>query len=78
VRRFFHPENSPPDISDINWRELMRLAKPPICHADLYARLVAVPLTGTRAQRLRARFEANGGARWNLALSGELFKLAIC
>ena len=74
VWRFFHPEDPPPDITGINWRELMRLATAHAVTPILYRALGSLPLPEHEAQHFRAAFEAN--ARWNLALSGELCKLA--
>jgi Uncharacterised nucleotidyltransferase len=74
VRRFFHPEEPPPDPSGLDWRELMRLSSAHAVTPMLYRGLESVPIPQPAADSLRAAFERN--TRWNLTLSAELCRLA--
>jgi hypothetical protein len=74
ARRFFHPEEPPPDPSGLDWRELMRLSSAHAVTPMLYRGLESVPIPRPDADRLRAAFERN--TRWNLTLSAELCSLA--
>jgi Uncharacterised nucleotidyltransferase len=74
VRSFFNPEDPPPDPDGIDWRQLMRLATAHSVTPILYRALRSVPIPLLAAESLRRAFEENTG--WNLALSGELCKLA--
>jgi Uncharacterised nucleotidyltransferase len=74
VRRFFHPEDPPPDPSGLEWSELMRLSSAHAVTPLLYRALRAVPIPQHAAEDLRSAFEKN--ARWNLALSAELCRLS--
>jgi Uncharacterised nucleotidyltransferase len=74
VRRFFHPEDPPPDPSRLDWSELMRLSRTHAVTPLLYCALRSVPIPQHAAGSLRAAFDAN--TRWNLTLSAELCRLA--
>jgi hypothetical protein len=73
LRRFFHPEDPPPDPSGLDWSELMRLSSAHAVTPLLYRALLSAPIPQHAAESLRSRFEAN--AQWNLALSAELRSL---
>ena len=74
VRRFFRPEDPPPDPTGIDWRELMRLSSDHAVTPMVYRALASVSIPTDAARSLRAAFEQN--TRWNLALSAELCRLA--
>jgi hypothetical protein len=74
VRRFFHPEDPPPDPSGLDFGELTRLSYAHAVTPILYRVLASVPLPDQVAQSFRAVLEEN--TRWNLALSAELCGLA--
>ena len=74
VRRFFHPEDPPPDPSGLDFDELTRLSSAHAVTPILYRALASVPFPDQVAQSFRAALEKN--TRWNLALSAELCGLA--
>jgi putative nucleotidyltransferase-like protein len=74
VRRFFHPEDPPPDPSTIDWRELIRLSSDHAVTPMLYRALGSVAMPPDAAASFRSAFEQN--THWNLALSAELCRLA--
>ncbi len=74
LRRFFHPEDPPPDPGGIDWAELMRLSSGHAVTPMLYRALGSVPIPPHAAENLRLAFQQN--TRWNLALSAELCRLA--
>ena len=74
VRRFFHPEDPPPNPSGLDFDELTRLSYPHAVTPILYRALASVPLPDHVAQSFRSALEKN--TRWNLALSAELCALA--
>jgi hypothetical protein len=74
IRRFFHPEDPPPDPSKIDWHELIRLSSDHAVTPMLYRALDSVAMPPDAAVSFRSAFEQN--TRWNLALSAELCRLA--
>jgi hypothetical protein len=74
VRRFFHPEDPPPDPSGLDWSELMRLSLAHAVTPMLYRALRSLPIPQHAAESFRSPFEEN--TRWNLMLSAELCRLA--
>ena len=73
VRRYFRPEDPPPEPYGLDWTELLRLSTIHAVTPMLYQTLRSIPIPQHAIESLRLAFEKN--TRRNLALSAELCRL---